>query len=154
MRSRRSTKLLHFGEQRAETVAPHLEQNLPIGIVEPGRPVNVAQNGPPVLFEPRLRGQFLERHRQKPLAAIESLFVEEEVLLLHHALDVALDRIAGIHRAQLREQQVSEGRSGSRRRHDLELDQRFGAGNCAVGPAWKCEDGEHREANEGSGHSQ
>ncbi len=71
--------------------------------------------------------------------SLESLLVEEEFLLLHHALHVVLDRIAGIHLLELRQQPVSEGRFWGRRRLYIEPDQRFRVRGRLIGPTRKSE---------------
>ena len=65
----RLAHLLHVGEQREEPVFLQLQEDLPVGVIEPGRPVRLAQRRPAVFLQ-ILRGQLLERHRQQRLAAL------------------------------------------------------------------------------------
>ncbi len=91
------------------------EQDLPVGGVEPGRPVGLAQRDLTVNLK-LLHGQLLERHGQQVLAALEGLPVEEESLLLHGALHVVRDGVAGTHLPELGQELVSQRRPGGRRR--------------------------------------
>ena len=69
--------LLHLGKQQCDPIGLQLQQDLPVGIVEPGGPVGLAQRVPAVFLQ-LLHGQLLERHGQQLLAALKRLLVEEE----------------------------------------------------------------------------
>ena len=83
---------------------------------------------------------------------LKSLLVEEEFLLLHDAFHVVLDRIAGIHLLELRQEPVPESRFGGRRRPYIQPDQRLEGRACLLGPARKSESGNRGEAEENSRH--
>ncbi len=103
---RQPADLLDFGEQQVDPFTLQLQQDLPIRVVEPGRPVRLSQRESAVFLQ-LLTGQLLEGHGQQLLAVLECLLVEEEPLLLQHALHVVEDRIAGIHLLELRQEPVS-----------------------------------------------
>ena len=52
---------LHVGDQQVDAVGLQLQQDLPVGVVEPGRPVGLGQREAAVIVQ-LPRGQFLERH--------------------------------------------------------------------------------------------
>ena len=85
---------LHVGEQRVDSIGLEPEQNLPVGIVEPGRLIGQRQRTGRHLSRVGYR-QPIERHRPERLLALERFIDLGEVVLPEIALQVSLDRVAG-----------------------------------------------------------
>ena len=124
-RVRQSSQLLYVRNRQVNPVRLELQQDLPVGVVEPGRPIGLRERETAVI--PQLLGrQLAKRHRQQFFSPLEVLLVKKELLLLHEAPEVAVDRIAGIHLLELRQQKIPQrGRRRPRRRHS-EADQSLG----------------------------
>ena len=66
------------GSSKLDPIRLELQQDLPVGIVEPGGPVGLAQRVPAVFLQ-LLRGQLLERHGQQLLAVLKSLLRRKRI---------------------------------------------------------------------------
>ena len=145
------SELLHVGDHHVDPLGLQSEQDLPVGIVEPGRPVGLSERESSVIQQLAGR-QFLERHDQQLLATFNSLLVEEELVLFRETLQVILDGVSGIHLLELRQEQVAEGRFGGGRRLYGQPDQGFRVRSRLVGPAGKNDESQRGAAQNRSEH--
>src|SRR5260370_22291421 len=114
-------ELLDFWQEQPDAVALGLEEDLPVGSVQPSGVIGLAKSAASVAAQ-LLQGKLLERHLGPFLAILLGVSIEEEMLLFHEAFQIPLNWVAPIHLLEIGQELIFQSRLGSEHRMDFQND--------------------------------